>query len=112
MKNIEQIAKTAHEVNKAWCELNEDFSQTSWDLAPDWQKESAVNGVEFNINNKATAEEIHQNWMNDKVADNWVYGEVKDIEKKTHPCLVPYHELSYEQKVKDHLFRAVVNSFQ
>jgi len=36
------------------------------------------------------------------------------IQKKTHPYLVPYNELLYEQRVKNELFLAIVrykNSF-
>jgi hypothetical protein len=39
-----------------------------------------------------------------------VYGEVKDAEKKTHPCIVPYKDLPPEQQAKDHLFKAVVSA--
>ena len=108
----EQVAQTAHEVNKVWCELNGDMSQPSWEDAPDWQKESARNGVDFHVkNHDSSPEDSHQNWMNDKVADGWVYGEVKDPVAKTHHCLVPYRELPFEQRVKDSLFIAVVKSF-
>lgn len=41
--NIEQTAKTAHEVNRAYCLSIGDISQPSWEDAPDWQKKSAVN---------------------------------------------------------------------
>ena len=36
--NIKQIAKTCHEVNKAFCESIGDASQPSWNDAPQWQK--------------------------------------------------------------------------
>lgn len=52
-------------------------------------------------------EESHQVWMDAKIADGWTYGPVKDVEKKTHPCLVPYEQLPKEQRFKDVLFMAV-----
>jgi hypothetical protein len=55
-----------------------------------------------------TPEDSHKNWLAHKVKDGWVYGPVKDVEKKEHPCMVPYEELPLEQRVKDYLFRAVV----
>lgn len=109
--NIELIAKTCHEVNRAYCIGTGDLSQLPWDQAPGWQKDSAMRGVQIAIDG-ATAEELHASWSAVKIADGWVYGEIKDADKKTHPCLVPYDQLPTEQKVKDYLFNAVVNSLK
>ncbi len=111
--NIEQIAKTCHEVNKAYCESQADKSQLPWDSASEWQQESAINGVVFHFGNSdSTPEDSHNNWMNEKYANGWKYGIVKDPAKKEHPCLVEYSQLPDEQKVKDALFIAVVRSFE
>ena len=111
-KNVFQIAKTCHEVNKAYCESIGDSSQPSWDNAHFWQKESAVNGVKFHLENPGSKPtDSHENWLKEKQSAGWVYGEVKDPEKKTHPCMVPYNELPKDQRTKDALFIAVVESF-
>lgn len=103
------IARICHEVNKAYCESIGDMSQVPWDDTPNNIKDSAINGVTYAIENpNVTSEEQHVNWCKFKMEDGWVYGEVKDVEKKTHPCLVPYEELPKEQQTKDDLFRAVV----
>ncbi|UKH48585.1 hypothetical protein [Vibrio phage vB_ValP_FGH] len=108
---IEQIAKVAHEINAAFCLAYGDTSQPSWENAPDWQRESAINGVKFHIQNPdASPSASHDNWLKEKVADGWVYGEVKDPEAKTHPCCVEYDELPPEQKAKDYLFKQTVHS--
>jgi hypothetical protein len=110
-ENIEKIAQTAHAANKAWCEANGDFSQPSWDIAPDWQRKSAINGVEFHINNPDAGDSAsHDNWMAEKIEDGWVYGDVKDPEQKTHPCIVPFEDLPKVQQVKDALFRSIVHA--
>jgi len=44
---ITATARIAHEANRVWCAENGDNSQPSWDNAPDWQRESAINGVTF-----------------------------------------------------------------
>jgi hypothetical protein len=54
---------------------------------------------------------MHENWTKDKVADGWVYGEVKDAAAKTHPCLVPYDQLPANQRFKDSLFLLTVQFF-
>ncbi len=88
-----------------------DDSQSPWDAAPLWQKASALAGVEFHVANPdANPEDSHDSWLKQKLADGWTYGEVKDPEKKEHPCFVPYDNLPDEQKLKDALFIAVVRA--
>ena len=60
-------------------------------------------------NPDATPEQSHESWYKVKEAEGWKYGEVKDMEKKEHPCFLPYEELPDEQKAKDYLFRTTVH---
>lgn len=109
MNNI-QVARIAHEINRAYCQSIGDDSQPSWEDAPQWQKDSAIAGVAFHLANDATPEQSHESWMAQKAADGWKYGEVKDADKKEHPCFRPYSELPKEQRAKDYLFKAVIHS--
>ncbi|NLP45182.1 MAG: AAA family ATPase [Peptococcaceae bacterium] len=43
----------------------------------------------------------HERWCKERMADGWVYGEKRDNEKKIHPSLIPWEELSEEEKQKD-----------
>jgi len=105
------IAKVAHEVNRAYCQALGDTSQPSWEDAPQWQKDSALLGVELHTSNPdAGVEDSHNSWMKQKVEDGWVYGREKDPVKKTHPCIVPYNQLPQHQQAKDYIFRQVVHS--
>ena len=108
----EIIARVCHDVNKAFCEANGDVSQKRWPEMSEAEKESAIKGVEYALTHDATPSMQHQAWMKQKTNDGWVYGELKDSEKKTHPCIVPYDDLPEIQKTKDHLFLAVVRSLQ
>lgn len=47
------------------------------------------------------AENAHDVWAAGRVAEGWTYGERKDSEKKTTPCLVPYGELPESEKEYD-----------
>jgi hypothetical protein len=47
------------------------------------------------------AENVHENWSAGRIADGWVYGETRDDAKKTTPCIVPYSELTEEEKAFD-----------
>lgn len=107
------IAKACHEANKVWCEANGDYSQKHWDEAEGWQRESAVKGVEFRLKYPEVGNAAQHNaWMQDKINDGWVYGEVKDAEKKTHPCIVPFEQLPVFQQKKDALFCAIVDALK
>ena len=106
-----EIARVAHEVNRSYCMALGDDSQLPWANAPDWQKESAINGVLFHASNpNADPKESHDNWLVEKIDNGWKFGPVKDEEKKEHPCCVPYEQLPTEQKAKDFLFRGVVHA--
>lgn len=111
MISVLTIASVCHEVNRAYCQSLGDDSQLPWDEAPQWQQDSAINGVRFAIDNPGvTPEETHDNWLREKTAAGWVYGPVKDPEKKEHPCMMAYGLLPFEQRVKDKLFLVVVRS--
>jgi hypothetical protein len=106
------IAKACHENNKIFCELIGDTSQVHWEDAPDWQRESALNGIDYlEANPDASESAQHDNWVAAKVADGWKYGPTKDPEAKTHPCIVPFDQLPYEQRFKDTLFRDTYRTF-
>jgi hypothetical protein len=108
-KDVIRIARVAHEANRALCEAFGDVSQVPWDIAPEWQKLSAVEGVEFALANPdAPASAQHDAWVADKELHGWRFGRSKSAEDKTHPCLIPFEDLSPEQKAKDFIFRAVV----
>lgn len=117
-EEIEHLAKLTHTVNKALCEASGDDSQVSWDEAPDWQKESAIEGVIANANFTVQSggrplppEDNHDKWMSKKLRDGWRYGPVKDAENKVHPCLLPWNELPRADRLKDILFGGIVHFY-
>jgi hypothetical protein len=113
MSDVQKIAKACHEANRALCAAYDDFSQVAWEDAPEWQRESAVKGVEFCLANPdAPPSANHDSWMAEKQRTGWRYGPVKDAEAKTHPCYVPYDELPPDQKAKDYVFKGIVGSFR
>jgi hypothetical protein len=108
-----RIARTCHEANRALCAAFGDMSQLPWDDAPQWQRDSAVKGVEFiRANPDAPPSANHESWSAQKVADGWVYGEAKnpDATPPTHPCLVPFEQLPPEQQAKDFVFGAIARA--
>lgn len=110
---VEQIARVCHEANRAYCMSIGDHSQPSWDMAPPWQRESAIEGVRAALADPyRTPEDSHDEWMALKISQGWKPGSVKAPDLKEHPCLVPYDELPEEQQAKDDLFLSVVSALR
>lgn len=105
-------AAAAYEVDRLYSFYAGEAMMPNWDMAPSWAVDSAVKGVE-NVLNKLdtiTPAESHECWLSHKKKEGWVYGPHKNEVLKTHPCMVPFDELSKEQRTKDILFIAVVRS--
>lgn len=49
---------------------------------------------------EALANNVHEVWAAGRIADGWTKGPRND-DLKQHPCLVPYEELSEEEKDYD-----------
>lgn len=106
-----EIAMVTHQANQALREiLGEEGANPSWEESTEEQRESVTQGV-IGILEGNTAEQSHQLWLDTKSAQGWSYGPVKDEATKTHPCFLPYEELPPEQKLKDHLFSAIIKTF-
>ncbi len=111
MKNYAKIAEVCHEANRAYCEALGDSTQPNWADAPDWQRESAIKGVLFKeAMPNSTPADSHNSWLIEKQNQGWLYGEQKDPDKKTHPCMVDYEQLPKEQRAKDYIFQAIAGT--
>lgn len=65
---------------------------------------SLMKGTEYVLNNPSTtAEENHNIWMEAKKTQGYTYGEVLDVENKTHPSMIPFEDLSDVEKRKDEM---------
>ena len=106
------IARVCHEVNREYCLALGDDSQPTWPEAPQWQRDSAMLGVELHLSGEHGPEASHSSWMRQKVAEGWIYGPVKDPLLKQHPCMVSFDELPQAQQAKDYIFRAVVHALR
>lgn len=84
-----------------------------WEEIPEERRQSMYHCIDKVLENPTiTGEEMHVEWMNEKLKDGYVYGEVTDREKKTHACLIPYEKLDVLQKLKDDLVIQVVNRYR
>lgn len=109
--SLTDIARICHEANRGYCAALGDTSQLPWADAPQWQKDSAIKGVQFIFDNPdASPSASHESWLEEKRQTGWSYGPVKDADKREHPCFVPYDQLPVEQRAKDYIFGAVARA--
>ena len=47
------------------------------------------------------AKNTHEVWASKRIADGWSYGDVRNDNKKQHPCIIPYEELTETEKDYD-----------
>jgi len=107
----EDIARVCHEANRAYCRSLGDTSQMPWEESPEWQRVSAVKGVEFIRDTPDAAPSAsHESWLAEKNREGWKFGPEKNVELKEHPCFVPYDQLPADQRRKDHIFGAIARA--
>ena len=85
-----EIASVAHELNRAYCQSQNDFTILPWEYAPAHQRDAAWKGVKLFLQYpNAGPEAKHEEWMAQKILNGWKYGPVKNTAAKEHPYLVP-----------------------
>lgn len=47
------------------------------------------------------ARNVHEVWAYGRMQQGWSYGEERNDKLKTHPCLIPYEELSEQEREYD-----------
>ncbi len=55
----------------------------------------------------ASPEELHGSWMQAYIDMGWKYGPHRNVDKKTHPDMVPYAQLGQLEEDKDAVFVAL-----
>lgn len=50
---------------------------------------------------EAISKNVHEVWAQNRMNEGWTCGPVRDDQKRQTPCLVPYEELSEEEKAYD-----------
>jgi len=57
--------------------------------------------IELEILVEEMSKNVHEVWAETRVSQGWTYGEQRNDELKTHPCLIPYEELPESEKEYD-----------
>ena len=77
-----------------------------WEMRPQGSEGEIIEEIPDEFIERLAIHE-HDEWMRERLASSWTYGEVKNTSEKTSPYLVPYVELSETAKDQD---RDVVRS--
>ncbi|MCE4566923.1 Ryanodine receptor Ryr [Maribellus sp. CM-23] len=61
------------------------------------------------------AENVHETWMEARIKEGWVWGEKRNEDKKTHPCIIPYEQLpefekDYDRKTAIETIKFIINA--
>ena len=57
--------------------------------------------IELEVLVEEMSKNVHEIWAETRINQGWTYGEQRDDELQTHPCLVPYEELPEDEKEYD-----------
>lgn len=105
----QDIAKVCYEAHRGYCLGIGDSSQPTWEYAPLELKDRFIHAVEYLIRHpNANPEDLHSSWVEKLKKAGWSFGTLSR-EYKTHPSLLPYNLLSPHQRIKDYIFKSIVN---
>lgn len=109
-----KIARVAHMINDAYRAATGETPRGPFEQQSDDMKQGAILGVVQHLMNEhgISPRVAHDLWMENKLKNGWRFGDVFNAETKEHNCLLPYDCLPESQRVKDHLFSAVVEALR
>ena len=94
---MQAFAVGAPVVPEAWSRRDDDF------------KEQFIDVIEMMMgpDRKTDPEELHNDWWVKYREMGWTFAPERNVEKKTHPDMVPYGELALLEQIKDAVFVAL-----
>lgn len=108
---LDPVARVIHAAIRTWSTAHGQADMPDWDSAPQWMKDSTFASIAFVLEHPdADAGAQHVQWMEQRRAQGWTYGPVRDEVQKTHPMLVPFDQLPIMEQKKDDLVSAIVKA--
>jgi hypothetical protein len=102
ISKLERAAITAHEVWAAFTRFSQGRDTDKWVDLCDASRDSTRHDVRLIINGVVSSpKELHIHWMGVLRGNGFSYGPRLDPEKRKHPCMRAYEELSSEDRCKN-----------
>lgn len=108
---IELILTVLHNANAVLKKLNNEKHEELADMEPA-RRASIKEAIKHALENDTSPEESHNKWLATQEALGYKYGIEIDRVNLLHPCMMPYENLPAEQKLKDDMFVAIIQSFK
>lgn len=105
---VADIAKVCYEVNNAYRSAVGEMTKVGWDKLGKEAKAALIKGIEESLKEPKSAEQQHNTWLENMLAEGWKYAEKLNEKEKEHPQMVPFLGLPLEQRVKDSIFTAII----
>lgn len=100
-EKVIRIAHIVYEANRALGMQHGDMDRAEWYSANDIERSTMITAVEFYLEKpKANEEECHNHWLYMRTLEGWKYGKERNNDKKTHPSMVQYGNLTDFERYK------------
>ena len=107
LNTLDMIAKVVIDTNHVY----DPVDTFNWEESSEELRDSIRIGIAAVVANPyQTPEQSHISWLKTKTANGWVYGETKNFEAKTHPCMVHYDHLQEIHRKKNEMFVVMVSN--
>lgn len=104
---VEDIARIAHAALSEYNKVIGDEVPDAWDELMPHRRMGVITGARLHLDKHVSPAESHNLWLEYMRDEGYTLGEKNDDVAKTHKNLVPFGQLSDQQKTKDALFRAI-----
>ena len=106
------IAQVVQAANRQYVEaIGGRAVNPGWEQLPEEQKQSLMKAIRTTVMTPKTLEQSHEDWCLAREAQGYTRGNYVDHVRKTHPNLVRFNELPFEEQFKDALFLGITSIF-
>lgn len=106
------IAQVVHAANRQYVEfIGGRAVNPTWEQIREPERQGLIKAVIDMIKEPKTPATSHEAWCVARKADGWSKDKTYSHARKTHPNLVPYAQLPFEEQFKDHLFMGIASIF-
>lgn len=110
---VEAMARVVYAAIREWCIITHQPVDYTWADLPVKYKNHLINAVSEAFHNMKTptGKQLHETCLKQALEGGWKYGEKVDRPNRVHPDILPWEKLSFNQRMKDHLFSVIIRAF-